>query len=217
MARIQEATWPELQRMVKEAEEECPYRVVLRTAEESPPLTPGIVEGIANEGWKVETSTTLTGRDYGSKTISLEKELRGYMRDKTLFRELVSVSYIMDWEDLDDPGKQFYENHVFSKLRDHGNTMAYDSVSKKVANLYFSTELFRGVNNRARIVLEYIARNLRADPKLLKQVFESFGLEPEAYDRPSYNALYGRNDLESQGVLRFAEPPLEELKKTMMD
>jgi len=217
MIQIQEAIWPELQRMVKQIEEEYPYGVVLRTAEESPPLTLGIVEGIANEGWKVETSSTLTGRDSVYKTISLNEELRGYRRDKALFRELVSVSYIMDWEDLDDIGKQLYERLVFSELRDHKNVSACVLENKRVAKLYFSTELFRDMNDRARTVLEYIARNLRADPKLLKQSFESFGLEPEAYDRPSYNALYGRNDLESQGVLRFAEPPLEELKKTMMD
>ena len=66
-------------------------------------------------------------------------------------------------------------------------------------------------------IVEWLARRYRAMPELLFTAVLGFGLEPEKYDFPSYQAFHPAhlNDLKRQLSFPFSGTPLE--LKTLMD
>lgn len=63
-----------------------------------------------------------------------------------------------------------------------------------------------------RIIAEWLARQLRANPKLLRHTIFAFDLEPKIYDKISYEAFSNPAQL----VFPFAEIYYERFKKILM-
>jgi hypothetical protein len=68
-----------------------------------------------------------------------------------------------------------------------------------------------------RTIAEWLARQKRAEPELLRYAILSFGLAPQVYDRASYEAFAGQADLDLQLVFPFAQEYYERLKPLLMD
>ena len=69
-----------------------------------------------------------------------------------------------------------------------------------------SSSLHYSRKNKVNLLTEWLARQGRANPDLLRHAIFSFGLEPKVYDRISYIAFKGPiEDLEKQLSFSFAE------------
>ena len=67
-------------------------------------------------------------------------------------------------------------------------------------------------------VVEYVARNLRANPEILKHTIKVFGLEPQIYDVSSFIAFSSLNEemSEKQIPFEFARDHFDYLEKTYL-
>lgn len=67
-----------------------------------------------------------------------------------------------------------------------------------------------------QIITEWLGRQLRADPKLLRHVVLAFGLEPQIYDKSSFEAFHPF-DSNKESSSQLSDDDFERLKKVMMD
>ena len=148
-------------------------RNLFKAIQDESKITTKSIEGLVNEGWIVISDLSFKpgydafGYAFGHpiKEIILTKGLYGYVRDLTLFHEVVHAHFLhKDKEELVTTGLCEY-------------------------------------------LIEWKARQLRADPKMLKKAVLSFNLEPNYYQDKSCLEAFFPNSLtgngEEQGQLTF--------------
>ncbi|MBI2148391.1 hypothetical protein HYU23_01825 [Candidatus Woesearchaeota archaeon] len=98
--------------------------------------------------------------------------------------------------------------YINSELRDY---------NRDITLLHEIVSTFYGDKIKDEIVVEWIARRIRADPKILRQAIRGFGLEERVHDKASYQAFNPYTcDLDRQLEFDFARGYFDRFKINIM-
>ena len=212
MKATAQMSWNELEEIVGKLRSEDSMQETWKKIEDDPLSTQG-VDYLARGGWKVYVVDNLHQNLWGICEAKL-REIRlndsgenYYQRDKILFHELVHAHY---GEILTDGGQLLgrVKDIEEAKERRRKRFEARGDLSaewiESVVNLFgdFAGALNQcyeeSYNNSA--IVEWLARQYRADPQLLRHTLQTFHLPIHVYDKVSYLAVHPAEALAPEGL-----------------
>lgn len=182
---VPQAKWEELDKFVLELKDKENRHVGLFEAIEKKPITINSFNHLLAQGLDVKLSEKL--RSYG---VCFFNNMRFIIK---LRKDL--EPYERD--------KTLFHELVHAH---YGSSYTNDSI--RVFEL--EVEDFKLEN---AVIVEWLARQLRADPKLLRHVSNSFGLEQHIYDRASAQAFHPAFNGQRQLLFDFGKEHYEDLRK----